>query len=107
ADVAGVGGGRAIHVESGEVEDLRRAPAGGDAVGLVVGNGLRERIGEAVAGVRRVVDDDVRPRRDAAGLLHVQRRLAAAAVEDAAAVHVHLGDAVRLGGQADVAPVGL
>ena len=96
-------------VELREVEDFRRAPAYRQAVDLVVGHRPVEHVEEAGIGIRRVIHDDVRPRRHAAGLLDVERRLARAgrAAQRSAAVHVDLGDPVGFHAQADRAPVGV
>src|SRR5580704_1270985 len=57
------------------VEQLPDAPARRKRVRLVIADRLRERIEEALIGVRCEVDDDVGAWRDAARLFDIQRRL--------------------------------
>src|ERR1700690_1355652 len=56
-------------------EQFPDAPAGREGVCLVIAYRLRERVEEALIGVRREVDDDVGPGCDAARLFDIQRRL--------------------------------
>ena len=91
----------------GQVVDLGQAPAHRQAVDHVVGGRAVEHVDEAGVRVRRIVHDHLRPRRDAARLLHVQRGLVGArcCAEIAAAVDVHLRDPAGIDAEADGVPV--
>ncbi len=95
-------------VDRGVVEHLALAPADGQRVAQVLGDRLRVERQRAGIGVGGHVDADLRARRDAAGLLDVQRRLVRA-VGRLAGADVDGRDARRaaLGtGQAGPLPVG-
>src|SRR5208283_5027583 len=94
------------------VEDFPLSPAGRDRVGPIAVYGSGERVDKFLAGVRvrGFVNQDIGTRRDAAGLLDIDRGLnrpGGVARRARAAVNLNLGDAIRIDVQTHCAPIGV